>query len=244
MFGGIGVAALLGYKLYTSNQAAATPAADTTPANPATYYATGFGANTVSAGGIPSGSTADGSFAALANAMTQKSNNDLSLGLASIDLNKTIGLATIGADLQTSLTDLGNARLHDAYTNIPLMQANGLSAIQAFVGSNGQVSSQMLYTDPSKNTQLVNGQNAGGDTTTTFGTINKQSSATQYNMGTYTDIHGVLQNNSGLSTSSTTPAPVVMPALPIPTLWAQGNTKPAITYNTTTGKFTNNGTVM
>ena len=211
IIGGVLVAGFLGYKVLLPKPVAQDSNSNATPDQ--ALYTTGFGSNVISAGGLPSGSTANNSFAELAAAIGLKSQNDLSLGMATVDANKAIGLATIGADLQTSLGELGNSRLHDAYQNMNAMAKLGLSAIQAF-SDGGKVGASLLYTDPKKNIALVSGRNATGDTTTTFGTISAMSDQSTYDQHTYTDIKGVKKNNLDIKPVANV-TPVSYPVYPI-----------------------------
>ena len=211
IIGGVLVAGFLGYKVLLPKPAAQDANSNATPDQ--ALYTTGFGSNVISAGGLPSGSTANNSFADLAAAIGLKSQNDLTLGMASIDASKTIGLATVNADLTTSLGELGNSRLHDAYANMSLMQSLGLNAIQAFTDA-GKAGMSLLYTDPTKNIPLVSGRNSTGDTTTTFGTISAMSDQSTYDQHTYTDINGVKKNNLDIK-PVTNPTPVAYPYYPV-----------------------------
>lgn len=213
IIGGVLVAGFLGYKVLLPKPAAQDSNSNATPDQ--ALYTTGFGSNVISAGGLPTGSTANNSFAELAAAIGLKSQNDLTLGMATIDANKSIGLATVNADLTTSLGELGNSRLHDAYANMGFMQKLGLSAIQAFSDA-GKTGMSLLYTDPTKNIPLVNGRNATGDTTTTFGTISAMSDQSIYDQHTYVDIKGVKKNNLDIIPVATV-NPVSYPSYPTDT---------------------------
>jgi hypothetical protein len=180
LYGGAGLAALLGFMLLRKPAPAATAS---TPQTASTYpmaYGTGFGVNSIPAsGGLINGGTSDNSAASImAAAFATKSANDLQLGLAQADTTKSLGLASIAANLQADLTTLGNARLHDVFANVPVLAKNGVSGVFSSVDTAGNVSSNQLYTDNTKNASLVTGYNAKGDLMTLDNTIQSQAPAT------------------------------------------------------------------
>lgn len=197
----MGGLAALGAGAYFYLKPPATEAADETSdgstwAYPMTY-ATAFG-------GIPSSGVGGGSIsnetgmAALAAAFDQKGMNELALGMASLSVEKDLGLATIKSGVDINANNNASDYLTKFLAMSPTLSKLGISGIGGGYNptANGgfNIDAGMIYTNPALNLAFASGYNEKGDLVSSLpggkSSILIQDAQSVYDMTKFIDMTG------------------------------------------------------